>query len=163
LPFLICKSQKWTRSSLRNCSPLIIFICAFITSWLEFYCTYSLSVFSIRPFSKREFIDRTDLSSSRGASHTSSWFLIGLIRPTRHGLYLRGVANAILALHCGIEPFWPRWSQLSSFTFICWWTRRIKMLTSSVWDHFHWSGCSARYGRDHGTSILSNARWNRFQ
>jgi hypothetical protein len=33
---------------------------------------YSLSVSSTRPFLKREFVDRTDLSSSRAASHPSS-------------------------------------------------------------------------------------------
>jgi hypothetical protein len=131
--------------------------------WLEFYCTYFLSVLLMRPFSKREFVDWTDLSPSRVGSHTSSWFLIGLIRPTRHGLYLRGMANAILALHCVIEPFWLRWSQLSSFTFVGWWTRRITMSTSFVWDHCPWSGFSVRYSRDHGRNILSNARWNRFQ
>jgi hypothetical protein len=132
-------------------------------AWLEWYDVYSLSGSSIRPFLEREFVDRTDLSSSRATSHTSSWFLIGLIRPRRHGLCLRVVANAISALYCGIEPFWSRWSQLSSFICVRWWTRRITMLTSFVWDHCHWNGFSARYDRDHGTTILSSTRWNRFQ
>jgi hypothetical protein len=45
LSFLIYKSQRWTRSSLGNCSPFTIFTYASDMGWLEFYCFYSLSVF----------------------------------------------------------------------------------------------------------------------